>query len=110
MTSQRRASGAQSAKLTWTRRRPESCRDGHGERGLVGLTGVDALEALLEGPRARGVASIARQVGYGTPFSLSAAFKREYGVSPQHYRLARVAPEGSRRRDSGPHIGVANGT
>lgn len=33
------------------------------------------------------VATIARQVGYGTPFSLSAAFKRVHGVSPQQYRL-----------------------
>ena len=32
------------------------------------------------------VASIAREVGYGTPFSLSAAFKRTYGLSPQQYR------------------------
>lgn len=36
------------------------------------------------------VASIARQVGYGTPFSLSAAFKRVHGASPQQYRLGRV--------------------
>lgn len=32
------------------------------------------------------VAAIARQVGYATPFSLSTAFKRAYGVSPQQYR------------------------
>lgn len=37
------------------------------------------------------VASIARQVGYGTPFSLSAAFKRVHGVSPQEYRLGRAS-------------------
>ena len=37
------------------------------------------------------VATIARQVGYGTPFSLSAAFKRVHGVSPQQYRLGRVS-------------------
>jgi AraC-like DNA-binding protein len=30
--------------------------------------------------------SIARQVGYGTAFALSTAFKREHGVSPQDYR------------------------
>ncbi|MCK0112859.1 AraC family transcriptional regulator [Ornithinimicrobium sp. F0845] len=34
------------------------------------------------------VAAIARQVGYGTPFSLSTAFKRAYGMSPQQYRQA----------------------
>ncbi|MFJ4682882.1 cupin domain-containing protein [Streptomyces sp. NPDC088789] len=34
--------------------------------------------------------SIARQVGYGSAFALSSAFKRVYGVSPQEHR-ARVA-------------------
>jgi AraC-like DNA-binding protein len=37
------------------------------------------------------VATIARQVGYGTPFSLSAAFKRVHGVSPQQYRSGRAS-------------------
>lgn len=37
------------------------------------------------------VAAIARQVGYRTPFSLSAAFKRVQGVSPQQYRLGRAS-------------------
>lgn len=37
------------------------------------------------------VAAIARQVGYGTPFSLSAAFKRVHGTSPQQYRLGSVS-------------------
>ena len=37
------------------------------------------------------VATIARQVGYGTPFSLSVAFKRVHGVSPQQYRLGRAS-------------------
>jgi AraC-like DNA-binding protein len=37
------------------------------------------------------VASIARQVGYGSPFSLSAAFKRVHDVSPQQYRLIRTS-------------------
>ncbi len=32
------------------------------------------------------LAAIARQVGYGSAFALSAAFKRAYGVSPQRYR------------------------
>ncbi|WP_337061992.1 AraC family transcriptional regulator [Kineococcus sp. G2] len=33
------------------------------------------------------VAAISRRVGYGSPFSFSAAFKRRYGISPQDYRL-----------------------
>ncbi len=37
------------------------------------------------------VAAIARQVGYGSPFSFSAAFKRVHGVSPQQYRLGRLS-------------------
>lgn len=37
------------------------------------------------------VAAIADRVGYGTPFSFSAAFKRAHGVSPQQYRLGRVS-------------------
>lgn len=32
------------------------------------------------------LAQVARQVGYGSPFALSAAFKREHGVSPHAYR------------------------
>lgn len=42
---------------------------------------------LLRGPDGT-VASVARQVGYGTPFALSAAFKRAHGVSPSHHRRA----------------------
>ena len=32
------------------------------------------------------IGSVARQVGYATPFALSAAFKRERGVSPRDHR------------------------
>ncbi|WP_432537582.1 AraC family transcriptional regulator [Kineococcus arenarius] len=32
------------------------------------------------------LAAIARRVGYGSPFSFSAAFKKRYGVSPQEHR------------------------
>ena len=32
------------------------------------------------------VAAVAHRVGYATPFSFSAAFKRQHGVSPQAYR------------------------
>jgi AraC-like DNA-binding protein len=45
-----------------------------------------AADLLLE-PGAT-IGSVAEQVGYGSPFALSAAFKRVRGVSPQQYRLA----------------------
>ncbi|MET8975092.1 AraC family transcriptional regulator [Streptomyces sp. NPDC004539] len=32
------------------------------------------------------IGAIARRVGYGSPFTLSSAFKRVYGVSPQEHR------------------------
>ncbi|MET7639542.1 AraC family transcriptional regulator [Streptomyces sp. NPDC005438] len=38
------------------------------------------------------VATVARQVGYGSPFALSTAFKRVRGVSPREYRADRLAP------------------
>ena len=34
------------------------------------------------------IADIAQQVGYGSPFALSTAFKRLHGVSPHRYRAA----------------------
>jgi AraC-like DNA-binding protein len=37
------------------------------------------------------IASVALQVGYSTPFALSAAFKRVRGVSPREYRTATAA-------------------
>ncbi|NRQ31537.1 AraC family transcriptional regulator [Nonomuraea sp. NN258] len=40
---------------------------------------------LLREPDAT-VGSVARKVGYGSPFALSTAFKRVRGVSPQEYR------------------------
>ena len=36
------------------------------------------------------IAAVARQVGYSTPFALSSAFKRAYGVSPNTYRANGV--------------------
>ncbi|NAZ87083.1 AraC family transcriptional regulator [Kineococcus indalonis] len=45
-----------------------------------------ALAAELLGERDLTLAAVARRVGYSSPFSLSAAFKKRYGVSPQAYR------------------------
>ncbi|KWX23166.1 AraC family transcriptional regulator [Mycolicibacterium wolinskyi] len=58
-----------------------------GEPPIAFLTGWRlALAAdLLQTSRAT-VASVARQVGYSTPFALSSAFKRAYGISPNEHR------------------------
>jgi AraC-like DNA-binding protein len=37
------------------------------------------------------VGAVAHQVGYGTPFAFSTAFKRLRGISPQQYRAAATA-------------------
>ncbi|MFC4555358.1 AraC family transcriptional regulator [Georgenia faecalis] len=39
------------------------------------------------------LAAVARQVGYSTPFALSAAFKRHRGVSPQEHRTTKAPPD-----------------
>ncbi|MCW2797072.1 AraC family transcriptional regulator [Nocardioides sp.] len=58
-----------------------------GEPPMGFLTGWRlALAAdLLRDPGAT-VASVARRVGYSTPFALSTAFKRERGISPRDFR------------------------
>ncbi|MBW8482830.1 AraC family transcriptional regulator [Actinomadura parmotrematis] len=56
---------------------------------LTGLRLAEAADLLRESERT--LEAIARRVGYGTAFALSAAFKREQGVSPQEYRAARAA-------------------
>lgn len=48
-----------------------------------------AADLLLE-PGAD-VGSVARRVGYATPFALSTAFKRVRGVSPREHRMAAAA-------------------
>jgi AraC-like DNA-binding protein len=42
---------------------------------------------LLREPTAT-ISKVAREVGYGTPFALSTAFKRVRGISPREYRQA----------------------
>ena len=60
-----------------------------GEPPMAFLTGWRlALAAdLLREPDAT-VGAVARQVGYGSPFALSTAFKRVRGVSPREHRAA----------------------
>jgi AraC-like DNA-binding protein len=45
-----------------------------------------ALAADLLREPGETVASVARHVGYGSPFALSTAFKRARGISPHQYR------------------------
>jgi len=62
-----------------------------GEPPMTFLTGWRlALAADLLREPDTGLAAVARQVGYATPYALSTAFKRAHGVSPRDYREARV--------------------
>jgi AraC-like DNA-binding protein len=62
-----------------------------GEPPIAFLTGWRlALAADLLRASGSTIASVARQVGYGTPFALSSAFKRAYGVSPNVHRAAAL--------------------
>jgi AraC-like DNA-binding protein len=56
---------------------------------LVGWRIALAADLLLE-PGAT-LASVAHQVGYGSAFALSTAFRRVRGISPQHYRALSEA-------------------
>jgi AraC-like DNA-binding protein len=60
-----------------------------GEPPMTYLTGwrLDLAADLLREPNAT-VGSVARQVGYGSAFALSTAFKRVRGVSPREHRTA----------------------
>lgn len=58
-----------------------------GEPPMAFLTGwrLDLAADLLRDPDTT-VGAVARQVGYGSPFALSTAFKRARGVSPREHR------------------------
>ncbi len=51
-----------------------------------------ALAADLRGQPGATVGAVARQVGYGSPFALSTAFKRVYGISPHEHRVRSAPP------------------
>src|SRR5262249_33649313 len=75
--------------------RPALARRFHelvGEPPMTFLTGwrVTLGAHRLREPRAP-TAAVANQVGYGSPFALSSAFKRLRGVSPQQYRALTPA-------------------
>jgi AraC-like DNA-binding protein len=63
-----------------------------GEPPMAYLTGIRLAQAadLLRETDAT-LEAVAREVGYGTAFALSTAFKRERGVSPQEYRAGAAA-------------------
>jgi AraC-like DNA-binding protein len=46
------------------------------------------------------VGAVAREVGYGSPFTFSTAFKRAYGLSPKAYRERAAGTLGGRARPS----------
>ena len=76
-----------------------------GEPPITFLTGwrlACAADLLRSGEHT--LAAVARRVGYGTPFALSAAFKRAYGMSPASYRAQpeSVAPQHARQATSRP--------
>jgi AraC-like DNA-binding protein len=75
--------------------RPALARRFHelvGEPPMTFLTGwrIALAADLLREPGAT-LASVAHQVGYGSPFALSSAFKRLRGISPQQYRALHRA-------------------
>jgi AraC-like DNA-binding protein len=63
-----------------------------GEPPMAHLTRLRLAMAadFLSDPEAT-VTSVARRVGYATPFALSAAFKRQFGASPRDFRAAANA-------------------
>jgi AraC-like DNA-binding protein len=50
-----------------------------------------ALAADLLRDTDEAIGTIARKVGYGSPFALSSAFKRVRGIRPDQHRRGRLA-------------------
>ena len=66
-----------------------------------------ALAADLLAQRDTTIGSVARRVGYGSPYALSAAFKRVHGVSPRAHRRAG-RPDLDERGTNGPVASAPN--
>lgn len=70
-----------------------------GEPPIAFLTGWRlALAADLLRSSGATIAAVAKNVGYSTPFALSSAFKRAYGVSPNAHRGGSADAAGSPAR------------
>jgi AraC-like DNA-binding protein len=79
-----------------------------GEPPMTFLTGwriALAADLLLE-PGAT-IGSVAEQVGYGSPFALSTAFKRARGISPQQHRVASRMSGNAPTNENGPKVPAA---
>ena len=81
-----------------------------GEPPMTFLTGwrIALAADLLREPGAT-VGSVAHQVGYGSPFALSTAFKRVRGMSPQQYRrrgLEELSPQQRLREARRPAVAL----
>jgi AraC-like DNA-binding protein len=63
---------------------------GEGPMTYLAARRIDLAADLLRDPDVT-VSTVARQVGYSSPFALSVAFKRVRGVSPSEYRRRSVA-------------------
>ncbi len=76
-----------------------------GEPVITYLTGLrlDLAADLLRSSDCT-LASVARQVGYGSPFALSSAFTRVRGVRPAQHRAALRRIEAPTAR-SAPRVG-----
>ncbi len=79
-------------------RSPRRFTDLVGEPPMTFLTGwrIALAADLLREPDAT-IGAVAQQVGYGSPFALSTAFKRVRGVSPKEHRRAATASVPLRR-------------
>ncbi|MFF5205188.1 AraC family transcriptional regulator [Streptosporangium sp. NPDC000396] len=78
-----------------------------GEPPMSFLTGWRlALAADLLRETDATIGAVARQVGYGSSFALSAAFKRTFGISPQEHRALKAQDIGEEESHPFVHVPV----